>query len=226
MARFDRLIVYNAVLADGLIPLFYNANLETARNVAVALSKAGVHALEFTNRGDFAIEVFGALVKDCAKAAPELIIGVGTVEDAPTAALYLAHGANFVVGPSFNADTARLCNRHKIAYIPGCATLTEIATAEEYGAEIVKLFPGETTGGPDFVKAVLAPRPWTRLLPTGGVKPDLDNLRPWFRAGVVAVGMGSQLIKADWLKAGDFDSITATTRGALEMIQTVRAEIR
>src|SRR5688572_14925768 len=121
-----------------MVPLFYNSNAETSMQIAGALARGGAHALEFTNRGDFAAEVFSALVKDCAKANPELIIGVGSVEDAPTAALFIAHGANFVVGPSFDEDTARLCNRRKITYMPGCGTITEIARAEEWGVEIVK----------------------------------------------------------------------------------------
>ena len=222
MARFDRLTVYNTLLADGLVPLFYHADPSVARNVAAALAGGGGHALEFTNRGDFAIDVFSDLVKYGAEAHPDLIIGIGSVDDAPTAALYIAHGANFIVGPTFNVEVARLCNRHKIAYLPGCGSLNEIATAEEWGAEIVKLFPGKTTGGPDFVKAVLAPRPWTSIMPTGGVSPDEDNLRAWFDAGVVCVGMGSKLIRKDWLAAGDYDAIENETRTVLERIRSLR----
>jgi 2-dehydro-3-deoxyphosphogluconate aldolase / (4S)-4-hydroxy-2-oxoglutarate aldolase len=222
MARFDRLNVYNAILADGLVPLFYNSDPEIARQVASAIAGGGGRVLEFTNRGDFAIEVFSALIKQCAQTEPGLIIGVGSVEDAPTAALFIAHGANFVVGPSFDVDTARLCNRHKIAYLPGCATVTEIATAEEWGVEIVKVFPGETIGGPGFVKAVLGPRPWSRLMPTGGVTPEADNLRAWFDAGVVAVGIGSKLIRSDWLKSGNFDAIRDGMQSALQLVRSIR----
>jgi 2-dehydro-3-deoxyphosphogluconate aldolase / (4S)-4-hydroxy-2-oxoglutarate aldolase len=224
VARFDRLSVLNTILQDGMVPLFYNSNAETSTQIAGALASGGAHALEFTNRGDFAAEVFSALVKDCAKANPELIIGVGSVEDAPTAALFIAHGANFVVGPSFDEDTARLCNRHKIAYMPGCGTITEIARAEEWGVEIVKVFPGETIGGPDFVKAALGPRPWSRLMPTGGVNPDEENLRAWFDAGVACVGLGSKLIRSDWLKAGNYDAIKDLTQSALRMIRSIRGE--
>src|SRR5258708_34542069 len=138
MARFNRLTVFNTIVDEGLVPLFYTGDLSAAQQIASALAKGGCHALEFTNRGDFAIDVFSALVKQCTQSEPDLIIGVGSVEDAPTAALFIAHGANFVVGPSFDEQTARVCNRHKIAYLPGCATVTEIATAEEGGAEIVK----------------------------------------------------------------------------------------
>jgi 2-dehydro-3-deoxyphosphogluconate aldolase/(4S)-4-hydroxy-2-oxoglutarate aldolase len=226
MARFDRLTVLNTVLQDGLVPLFYNSSLDTAKQVAAAIAKGGCHTLEFTNRGDSAIEVFSALLKQCAQSSPELIIGVGSVEDAPTTALFIAHGANFVVGPSFDAETARLCNRHKVAYMPGCATVTEIAAAEEWGVEIVKLFPGETTGGAEFVKAILGPRPWTRLMPTGGVSPEADNLRLWFGAGVAAVGIGSKLIRGDWVKSGNFDAIQHSAQTTLDLIRSIRAEKR
>jgi 2-dehydro-3-deoxyphosphogluconate aldolase / (4S)-4-hydroxy-2-oxoglutarate aldolase len=224
MARFNRLTVLNTIMQDAMVPLFYDRNLETAQQIAGAIAAGGGHLLEFTNRGDFAIEVFSALVKQCAKTSPDLIIGVGTVEDAATAALFIAHGANFVVGPSFDMDTARLCNRHKIPYVPGCATVTEIATAEEWGTEVIKVFPGETIGGPDFIKAVLGPRPWSCLMPTGGVTPEADNLRGWFGAGVVAVGMGSKLIRGEWVKAGNYDAIQGNVKSALELISTIRKE--
>ncbi len=224
MAHFDRLTVFNTVLADGMVPLFYHADIETAQALAGALANGGSRVLEFTNRGDFAVEVFSALVKYCAEAHPQLIVGVGSVEDAPTAALYLAHGANFVVAPTFNAEVARLCNRRKVGYIPGCGSLNEIATAEEWGAEIVKLFPAVAAGGAGFVKDALAPRPWSRIMPTGGVTPEEDNLRTWFDAGVAAVGMGSRLLRSDWIKAGDFGAITDLTRTTLALIRQIRGQ--
>ncbi len=224
MARFDRLTVYNTMLEDGLVPLFYHSDLETAKKVAGALSAGGGRVLEFTNRGDFAIEVFVPLIKYCAQAHPTLIVGVGSVEDAPTAALFIAHGANFVVGPNFNEEVARLCNRRKIAYIPGCGSVTEIAQAEEWGAEIVKMFPGTGVGGPGFVKDVRGPRPWTRIMPTGGVSPDEANLRAWFSAGVAAVGMGSNLVRKEWVQAGDFAAIEETMRRTLALIRKIRTE--
>jgi 2-dehydro-3-deoxyphosphogluconate aldolase/(4S)-4-hydroxy-2-oxoglutarate aldolase len=149
---------------------------------------------------------------------------VGSVDDAPTAALYLAHGANFVVGPTFSEEVVRLCNRRKVAYLPGCGSVNEIATAEEWGVEIVKLFPGESVGGPGFVKALLAPRPWTRVMPTGGVTPEEDNLRAWFEAGVVCVGMGSNLVRSDWVKAGNFQAIQDSTRTVLDRIRAIRSK--
>ena len=221
MARFSRLTVFNTILEDGMVPLFYHSDVETSKAITGALAQGGGRVLEFTNRGDFAIEVFSDLVKHAAQAHPDFIIGVGTVDDAPTAALYIAHGANFVVGPSFNEAVARLCNRHKIAYMPGCATVTEIAVAEEWGAEIVKLFPGEV-GGPGFVKAVRGPRPWTNIMPTGGVSPDETNLRTWFDAGVACVGMGSQLIRSEWIKAANFDMLQENVHTAIRLIRNIR----
>lgn len=222
MARFDRLTVLNTMLSDGMIPLFFHPDADTAVQIAQALVEGGSHLLEFTNRGDAAIDVFAALVRYAARNLPGLIIGAGSIEDAPTAALFIAQGANFIVGPNFNPEIARLCNRRKIPYLPGCGTVTEIAEAEESGVEIVKLFPGNTLGGPAFVKAILGPRPWTRIMPSSGVGTDEANLREWFDAGVACVGLGSGLVRSDWVRQGDYTAITQSTRDALERIRTIR----
>ncbi len=224
MARFDRLTVLNTVLADGLVPLFYHGDLDVAKNVAGALAAGGGHVLEFTNRGDFAIEVFSPLVKHCAEQHPDLIIGVGSVEDAPTAAAYIMRGANFIVGPTFNEEVARLCNRRKIPYMPGCGTVNEVMHAEEWGVEIVKAFPGAAVGGPDFIKAVRGPRPWTRIMPTGGVSPEEDNLRAWFDAGAACVGMGSKLVRKDLVANRDYEALQALVSDTLALIARVRGE--
>lgn len=224
MAKFSRLQVYNQIHTDRIVPLFYHQDIDVALRVTAALYAGGCRLLEFTNRGDFAIDVFRQLIRETAAEFPDMIIGAGTISNAPTAALYLAYGANYIVSPTFNPDVAKLCNSQKVAYLPGCSTLTEIATAEEYGAEIVKLFPGGTSGGPAFVKAVKGPRPWTSIMPTGGVSPDEDNLRAWFDAGVACVGMGSKLVSSDYLKAQDYASITATVKNALATIQKVTAD--
>lgn len=223
MAQFDRLTVFNTVMEDGMVPLFYHSDIEVAKNLLSALANGGSRVLEFTNRGDFAIEVFSDLIKFGRKNLPQMIIGVGSVEDAATAALYAAHGANFIVGPTFNEEVARFCNRRKLGYMPGCGTLNEIAVAEEWGAEIVKAFPGSAVGGPGFIKAVLGPRPWSKIMPTGGVKAEEDNLRNWFDAGVVCVGMGSDLVKKEWVNAGEFDKIEQRTAETLNLIKQIRA---
>lgn len=215
-----RLEWYGAVLASGLVPLFYHGNPEVACGVAGALVDGGAPAVEFTNRGPGALRVFQALAEHPAL-RDTASLGVGSVIDAPTAALFIAAGARFVVSPSFNAEVARLCNRRKIPYLPGCATPTEISTAEEWGAEIVKVFPGKV-GGPAFIKDVLAPMPWSRLMPTGGVRLSADNLREWFAAGACCVGMGSDLVRADLVAAGDYPAISANVRTALQLIEDAR----
>ncbi|UCH25973.1 MAG: bifunctional 4-hydroxy-2-oxoglutarate aldolase/2-dehydro-3-deoxy-phosphogluconate aldolase [Trueperaceae bacterium] len=221
MARFDRLTVYKIMLEDGLVPLYYHPDAAIADRIATSLAHGGSRVLEFLNRGDGAIEVFRALYRTCAERRPEVIVGAGTVEDAPTAALYIAHGANFIVGSTFSEAVARLCNRHKIAYIPGCGTVGEIASAEEWGCEIVKLFPGPPLG-PGFVKALLGPRPWTRLLPSGGVPLDEESLQAWFGAGIACIGAGGDLIRKEWLEQGDFDRISELTRTVLARIRIAR----
>lgn len=222
MAQFDRITVYNVMLEDGLIPLFYNKDIDKTKKVAEALAKGGSRVLEFTNRGDLAVEVFTDLMKFSMKEYPDLIIGVGSVIDAPTAALYIAKGANFIVGPSFNKETALLCNKRKIAYIPGAATVNEISMAEEYGAEIVKIFPGSTVGGPSFVKNILGPMPWSKLMPTGGVTAEESNIKAWFDAGVVCIGMGSKLVSSKLVSEEKYDEITALTSEVLKIIKNVR----
>jgi 2-dehydro-3-deoxyphosphogluconate aldolase/(4S)-4-hydroxy-2-oxoglutarate aldolase len=219
MAQFRRIQVYNTLLEQGLVPLFYHHDLPTARQVIAALQAGGTSVVEFTNRGDSAFEVFSNL----SQAVPGLILGVGSVLDAPTAALFIAAGANFIVGPAFNPEVARLCNRRKIAYLPGCATVSEISAAEEMGAEIVKIFPGETLGGPAFVKAVLAPLPWANLMPTGGVDATEESIHKWFKAGVCAVGMGSNLVSKDAVASGNFNRISERTAQVLAWIRAARS---
>ncbi len=224
MARFTRLEVLNTIIDTGLVPVFYNSSAEVTKNVARAISAGGCRLLEFTNRGDFAPEVFKELSTYCQRELPDMILGVGSIVDAQTAALYVAYGANFVVGPYTNAEVARFCNRRKIAYSPGCGSATEIGEAEELGAEIVKVFPGDSVGGPGFVKAMLGPCPWTRIMPTGGVQATRESLNSWFKAGVAAVGIGGDLIRKEYLAAGDYDALTAKTAEVLAWIRDIRGQ--
>ncbi|MGE5602110.1 MAG: bifunctional 4-hydroxy-2-oxoglutarate aldolase/2-dehydro-3-deoxy-phosphogluconate aldolase [Nitrososphaerales archaeon] len=223
MARFPRLEVLNTIVSSGLVPVFYNGNVDVTRKVATAIAGGGCRLLEFTNRGDFAPEVFRELSQYCQGELPDMILGVGTIMDTPTAALYVACGANFVVGPTLNPEVARFCNSRKISYSPGCGSATEIAQAEELGVEIVKVFPGDSVGGPAFVKAMLGPRPWTRIMPTGGVQATREGLSAWFKAGVTAVGIGGDLIKKEYLESGNFDAMAARTAEILALIREVRA---
>jgi 2-dehydro-3-deoxyphosphogluconate aldolase / (4S)-4-hydroxy-2-oxoglutarate aldolase len=222
MARFTRLKVLNTMVETGVVPVFYNSDIEVAQKVAAAVLAGGCSLLEFTNRGDHAWEVFSALERHCGHVLPSLILGVGSIVDPGTAALYINCGASFVVGPVLNSDVARACNRRKIPYSPGCGSASEISQAEELGCEIVKVFPGAEVGGPAFVKAVKGPCPWVSIMPTGGVDSTEASLRAWFEAGVSCVGMGSNLITWDLLKAGNYDGITAKVRATLELVRSIR----
>jgi 2-dehydro-3-deoxyphosphogluconate aldolase/(4S)-4-hydroxy-2-oxoglutarate aldolase len=222
MARFMRLDVINTILDIGLVPLFYNGEVDTAVEIVSAVARGGARVVEFTHRGEMAYPVFTELVKHFAKADPSLILGVGSIIDAPTAALYMASGANFIVGPNHNPEISRLCNRRKIAYLPGCATETEIANAEEFGAEICKIFPGDAAGGPGFISAVMAPCPWHRLLPTSGVDATEASISAWIKAGAAAVGMGSKLVTPQAVKARDFESIAGKVAQSIGWVQKAR----
>ncbi|MBN1977404.1 MAG: bifunctional 4-hydroxy-2-oxoglutarate aldolase/2-dehydro-3-deoxy-phosphogluconate aldolase [Anaerolineae bacterium] len=222
MARFDRMTVLNAMLETGLAPVFYNGDVEVAKKIVTACAEGGARIVEFTNRGDRAWDVFSELVAWADEARPGVILGVGSVVDAPTAALYVASGANFVVGPMLNPEIARLCNRRKVAYSPGCGSVSEISEAEELGVEIVKIFPGGQVGGPPFVKAVRGPMPWTRIMPTGGVDATEESVKGWIEAGAACLGMGSKLIRKDLVAAGDFDSIRDNVTRVLAWIQEAR----
>jgi 2-dehydro-3-deoxyphosphogluconate aldolase/(4S)-4-hydroxy-2-oxoglutarate aldolase len=205
----------------GLVPLFYHKDLDTCKKVLTACYKGGARILEFTNRGDFAHEVFGELNKFAEKELPEMILGVGSVTDAGTASLYMQLGANFVVTPVLREDIAVVCNRRKLLWSPGCGSLTEIARAEELGAEIIKVFPGSQLG-PGFVKAIKGPCPWTSIMPTGGVSASKENLEGWFNAGVTCVGMGSKLVTKEFLSNKDFSGLEKHVSSTLELINSIR----
>ena len=221
MAQFSRIEVAQVMKETGMVPLFFSNDLELSKNVLKACYDGGARLMEFTARGDFAHEVFGELTKYAIKELPGMIMGVGSVTDAAAASLYMALGANFIVTPVLREDIAIACNRKKVLWSPGCGTLTEIAKAEELGCEIVKLFPGDIYG-PQFVKGIKGPQPWTSIMPTGGVSPTVENLTGWFNAGVTCVGMGSQLISSDILKTKDYAKLTQSVKDALAIIKSVR----
>ena len=218
MARFTRIEVALKMKETGMVPVFYHANTEVCKKVVKACYDGGVRLFEFTNRGDFATLVFPELNKWAQQECPEMIMGVGSVIDEGTAAMYIALGANFIVSPLVDEATARVCNKRKIAWSPGCGTVTEIGRAHELGAEVVKIFPGSEVGGPGFVKAVKGPMPWSSIMPTGGVSPTEENLRAWFEAGVTCVGMGSKLFPKEVLANENYSYITQKCEEALEII--------
>lgn len=221
MARFTRLEVAQAMKDTGMVPLFFHSDPELGRNILKACHDGGARLMEFTARGDFAHQVFGELARYAAEELPGMIMGVGSVTDAAQASLYMALGANFVVTPVLREDIAVACNRRKVLWSPGCGTLTEIARAEELGCEIVKLFPGDIYG-PEFVKGIKGPQPWTSVMPTGGVSPTQENLRGWFGAGVTCVGMGSQLISKEIVANRDYKKLQQDVESALRIIKDIR----
>lgn len=222
MSRFTRIEVALKMKETGMVPVFYHKNAELCKNVVKACYDGGVRVFEFTNRGDFATLVFAELNKWTIENCPEMIMGVGSVIDEGTAAMYIALGANFIVSPVIDEGTARVCNKRKISWSPGCGSVTEINKAHELGAEVVKIFPGQQVGGPEFVKAVKGPMPWTSVMPTGGVTPTEENLKAWFNAGVTCVGMGSNLFPSEVMNNNNWSEITTLVAKTLSIISKIK----
>lgn len=208
MAQYTRFEVVKIMGETKVVPLFYHKDISIVKKIIKACYDGGARVFEFTNRGDHAHEIFSELIKWVNAELPGMILGIGSVVDAGTASIYIQNGANFIVSPVLNPDMAKVCNRRKIAWLPGCGTLSEVNYAEELGAEIVKIFPAAQIGGPDFVKAIKAPCPWSSIMPSGGVTTDEDNIENWFKAGVFCVGIGSKLMVKD--KSGEYDYTTIT----------------
>jgi 2-dehydro-3-deoxyphosphogluconate aldolase/(4S)-4-hydroxy-2-oxoglutarate aldolase len=221
MEKYNKLQVLEVMSATGMVPVFYHSDIETAKNVVKACYLGGVKVFEFTNRGEFAHEVFGELSKYVAKECPGLILGIGSIVDAPTASLYIQLGANFIVGPLFNPDIVKIANRRLVPYIPGCGSVSEVGFAQEAGCDLCKIFPGDVLGS-DFIKGIKAPMPWSLLMVTGGVKPEEINLKTWFDAGATCVGMGSNLFPKEVIAAKEWDKITELCKNALAIIEKIR----
>jgi len=222
MARFNKVAVITAMHSTGMVPVFYHSDVEVVKNVVKACYDGGVRVFEFTNRGDYAHEVFEEVNKWCARECPEMILGAGTVVDAPTAALYIQLGANFIVGPNFNPEICPVCNRRLVPYSPGCGSVSEISQAQAMGCDVTKVFPAGNVGGPSFVKNVLGPLRWSNIMVTGAVEPTEENLSAWIKAGVLCVGMGSKLFPKEVIAAGDWKAITAKCAEALGYIKKAR----
>ena len=223
MAKYSRIEVVLQMKENGIVPVFYNADIAVCKQVLKACYDAGLRTFEFTNRGDFAHEVFADLNKYAKAELQGMIMGVGSVLDAGTTSLYLQLGADFIVSPIVNAEMAKACNRRKVAWMPGCGSVTEISYAEELGAEVVKIFPGAQVGGPAFVKGVKGPLPWASIMPTGGVSPTEENLKEWIAAGVHCVGIGSKLFVKNSEGAYDYTAITQTISSALDLVKKLRS---
>ena len=221
MAQYSRIEVASVMKETGMVPLFYHPDLEVSKKVLKACYDGGARLMEFTARGDFAHETFGELTKYAVAELPGMIMGVGSVTDGAAASRFMSLGANFVVTPVLREDIAIACNRRKVLWSPGCGTLTEIARAEELGCEIVKLFPGDIYG-PQFVKGIKGPQPWTSIMPTGGVSPNKENLEAWFSAGVTCVGMGSKLMSKHENGEFNYKAIEAKVKESLDIIKKVK----
>ncbi|MCX7986690.1 MAG: bifunctional 4-hydroxy-2-oxoglutarate aldolase/2-dehydro-3-deoxy-phosphogluconate aldolase [Bacteroidales bacterium] len=225
MAKYKRFRVVETILESGMMPLYYHQQAEVCKKVLEVAYKAGIRVFEFTNRGDFAHEVFAQINQYALNHLPEMVLGVGSVVDAPTASLYMQLGANFIVSPLLNEEIARVCNRRKVLWIPGCGTLSEISKAEELGAEIVKIFPAKQLGGPAFIKSILGPCPWTLIMPSGGVEPEEDNLRQWFSAGAACVGMGSNLFPSELIREEKYNELKNLLEQTFQLVQKIRNQI-
>ena len=221
MAKFMKHEVVGKMLELGLVPVFYNGDVEVAKKIVQACADGGLKIAEFTNRGDFAYQVFSELAKWVNKEFDDVILGVGSVIDPGTATIYINNGANFVVGPIFNPEIAKVCNRRKVPYSPGCGSPSEISQAEEMGCDIVKVFPGSRLK-PGFIKSMLGPCPWVKLMPTGGVDATRESVSEWIKAGAACLGIGSKLIVKDLVKAGDFEAITEKVEQVLSWIREAR----
>lgn len=217
MTSLPKLEILQKIADSGLVAVVRAESSDQACRIADACAEGGVGAIEIT----FTVPHAPAVIADLARrdAANNILIGAGTVLDPETARASILAGAQFVVGPSVSAETARLCNRYQVPYMPGAGTITEIVNAMECGADVVKVFPGELLG-PGFVKAVMGPLPRARLMPTGGV--SIENTGEWIRAGCVAVGVGGNLTAG--AKRGDYQSITELARQFIAKIREARGK--
>ncbi|MGV4460479.1 bifunctional 4-hydroxy-2-oxoglutarate aldolase/2-dehydro-3-deoxy-phosphogluconate aldolase [Ornithobacterium rhinotracheale] len=222
MAKFSKIQTLTKVAETGMVPVFYHTDVEVAKKVIKACYDGGVRAFEFTNRGDFAHETFAEAVKFVREECPELAIGIGSIVDVPTAALYLQLGADFIVGPLLNPEIPKVCNRRLVPYIPGCSTVSEVGLAQELGCDVCKVFPGDVVGA-NFVKSLLAPLPWSQIMVTGGVEPTQESMKKWFSAGVKSVGMGSKLFPKDKIANEQWSEISEICRNTLQYIKEARA---
>ncbi len=204
--RFSPDHILATLLHYPVVPVYFHADLGQVQTVVQACYDGGIRVFEFVNRGANALEVFGQLGTYVAEKCPELVLGIGTIYTAAQAEQFIAAGADFVVQPVMTPEVGAACQQHNVPWLPGAMTLTEVYTASQLGATVVKIFPGNLVG-PEYIKALRGPLPHVKLMVTGGVEPTTANLAAWFAGGVNVVGMGSQLFK-------DADAATITARVA------------
>lgn len=213
--------IADAIIAQGMLPLYFNASEEVSLDTLKAIYKAGVKAVEYTNRGDAALANFKKMVALRNTEMPGMLLGVGTIKNLQTAKDYMAAGADFLVSPGFVKEVAEYAVASDIFYAPGCMTPSEIIAAENAGIGFIKLFPGNMLG-PEFLSGIKDIFPKLLFMPTGGVDTTKENIEGWFKAGVCAVGMGSKLISKKLMEAKDYATMEAETRKVLETIASIK----
>jgi len=213
--------ISDAIIKQGMLPLYFNSSEEVSLDVLKAIYRAGVKAVEYTNRGDAALANFKKMVALRNAEMPGLLLGVGTIKNMQHASDYMSAGADFLVSPGFVPDVAAYCVSNDIFYAPGCMTPSEIIAAENAGIKFIKLFPGNMLG-PEFLTTIKDIFPKLLFMPTGGVDTTKENIEGWFKAGVCAVGMGSKLISKKLMEAKDYATIESETKKVLELIQSIK----
>ena len=217
----DKKIVSDNIVQQGILPLYFNADETVSVEVLRAIYKAGVRAVEYTNRGEAALNNFKKLVEVKNKETQDMLLGVGTIKTLQQAESYLNIGADFLVSPGLVPEVVDYANRKNIFYAPGCMTPSEIIAAENKGIALIKLFPGNLLG-PEFVSSIKEIFPRLLFMPTGGVDTTKENLEAWFKSGVSAVGMGSKLISKKLMEQKDYAAIEKMTKEVLEIIQKIK----
>ncbi|GAB2764102.1 bifunctional 4-hydroxy-2-oxoglutarate aldolase/2-dehydro-3-deoxy-phosphogluconate aldolase [Rhabdobacter roseus] len=223
MATIDKDKALALMHEVGLVPLFYHTDTQVAIEVLKACYRGGVRAFEFTNRGENAYDTFVELVRYAAEHLPGTAIGIGTIYDGETAQRFIDAGADFVIAPIMNPVVGAVCARAQVPWLPGISTLTEIYQAQQAGAEVVKLFPGEVVGSA-FVRAIRGPMPKVKIMVTGGVQPTRESLQEWLGAGAYCVGMGSHLFPKEVLAARDYSWIEQKVAASVALIKELRAQ--
>ena len=213
--------IADAIIAQGMLPLYFNADETVSVDILRAVYKAGIKALEYTNRGDAALMNFKKMVAVRNAEMPGMLLGVGTIKNLQAAKDYLAAGADFLVSPGFVKEVADYAVANDIFYAPGCMTPSEIIAAENSGISFIKLFPGNMLG-PEFLSGIKDIFPKLLFMPTGGVETTKENIEGWFKAGVCAVGMGSKLISKKLMEAKDYATIEKMTKEVLALIATIK----